>query len=427
MAKSDAILDRLLRLHPKKIDLSLARVLGLLDRLGNPHEKLPPVVHVAGTNGKGSTIAFLRAMLEAAGYQVHVYTSPHLVHFNERIRLAGSLIEEDALSGLLEACETANEGEQITYFEITTAAAFKAFAETPADIVLLECGLGGRYDATSVIDRPALTAITPVSMDHMQFLGNTLAEISGEKAAIQKRGVTTIVGPQMPIAAQVIEDEAKARGASLYRAGAEWHSTQEDNAMIFEDAQGRRRFPLPALPGLHQIENAGLAIAGLGNLNRFKIDDVAISQGLRTVEWPARGQRLATGKLVDLLPPGWELWLDGGHNAAAGETLAAVAGEWRNGGLHLIFGMLNSKEPTEFLRPLATYAIGLHGVAIPNEEASLSSSEATEAGRAVGISAALSDGVTAAIKTIVGQNPAPGRILICGSLYLAGQVLAENG
>jgi dihydrofolate synthase/folylpolyglutamate synthase len=427
MVNSDVILERLLRLHPKKIDLSLGRVLRLLDRLGNPHEKLPPVVHVAGTNGKGSTIAFFRAMLEAAGYRVHVYTSPHLVHFNERIRLAGSLIEEAALTDLLEVCETANEGEQITYFEITTAAAFKAFAEMPADIVLLECGLGGRYDATTVVDRPALTAITPVSMDHVQFLGNTLAEIAGEKAAIQKRGVTTIVGPQMPIAAQVIEDAAKVRGASLYRAGAEWHSTREDGTLIFEDAQSRRRFPLPALSGLHQIDNAGLAIAGLGILNRFKVDDAAISQGLRTIEWPARVQRLSTGKLFVLLPPGWELWLDGGHNAAAGEALAAVAEDWRDGALHLVFGMLNSKEPTDFLRPLATHAIGLHGVAIPNEEASLSSSEVTEAGRVVGIPAIPSHGVAAAIKTIVQQNTVPGRILICGSLYLAGQVLAENG
>lgn len=427
MAKSDAILERLLRLHPKKIDLSLGRVLGLLERLGNPHQQLPPVVHVAGTNGKGSTIAFLRAMLEAAGYRVHVYTSPHLVHFNERIRLAGTLIEEDALSDLLEACEIANQGEQITYFEITTAAAFKAFAETPADIVLLECGLGGRYDATTVIDRPALTAITPVSMDHMQFLGNTLEEIAGEKAAIQKRGVMTIVGPQMPTAARVIDVAATERGASLYRAGTEWHSTQEDDALIFEDAQGCRRFPLPALPGPHQIDNAGLAIAGLSNLDGFKVDDAAISQGLRMVEWPARVQHLATGKLVDLLPPGWELWLDGGHNAAAGETLAAVAEDWSDGGLHLVFGMLNSKEPKDFLRPLVPHAIGLHGVVIPNEEASFSASEATDAGRAVGLSAEPSEGVAAAIETIVTQNTIPGRILICGSLYLAGQVLAENG
>ena len=426
MAKSDAILERLLRLHPKTIDLSLGRILELLERLGNPHEKLPPVVHVAGTNGKGSTIAFLRAMLEAAGYRTHVYTSPHLVRFNERIRLAGSLIEENALSDLLEVCESANQGEPITYFEITTAAAFKAFAETPADIVLLECGLGGRYDATTVIDRPALTAITPISMDHMQFLGNTLAEIAGEKAAIQKRGVTTIVGPQTPIAAQVIDDAAKARGASVYRAGAEWHSTGEDDTLIFENAEIRRRFPLPALPGPHQIDNAGLAIAGLGNLVGFKVDDAAISRGLRTVDWPARVQHLPTGKLVDLLPPGWELWLDGGHNAAAGEMLAAVAAEWTDGALHLIFGMLNSKEPTDFLRPLAARAIGLHGVAIPNEEASLSASEATKAGDAVGLSAAPAAGFATAIETIVQQNSAPGRILICGSLYLAGQVLAEN-
>lgn len=427
MARSDAILERLLQLHPKKIDLSLGRVLRLLGQLGNPHEKLPPVVHVAGTNGKGSSIAFLRAMLEAAGYRVHVYTSPHLVHFNERIRLAGTLIEEAALAELLEACETANQGESITYFEITTAAAFKAFADAPADIVLLECGLGGRYDATTVVDQPALTAITPISMDHMQFLGDTLAEIAGEKAAIQKRGVTTIVGPQSDTAARVIEDAAGARGASLYRAGAEWQAEVEDGQFIYRSDNGRRVFPLPALPGLHQISNAGLAIAGLENLAGFSVDDAAISMGLDQVDWPARVQHLSRGQLVDLLPDGWELWLDGGHNAAAGETLARVAEDWQDTKLHLVFGMLDSKEPADFLRPLSDIAAGLYGIAIPGEEASLSADAATEAARANGIRAVSAPSVTAAVKDIVSNATAPGRILICGSLYLAGQVLAENG
>lgn len=427
MAKSDAILERLLRLHPKKIDLSLGRVLTLLERLGAPHENLPPVVHVAGTNGKGSSIAFMRAMLEAAGYRVHVYTSPHLVRFNERIRLAGELIEEPALAALLEACETANRGDAITYFEITTAAAFRAFAETPADIVLLECGLGGRYDATTVVARPALTAITPVSMDHMQFLGDTLAEIAGEKAAIQKPDVVSVIGEQTDIPSRVIETEAKAVGAPLYRMGREWRARRAAGRLIFEAAGGARSFPLPALPGPHQIANAGLAIACIDKLEGFDVDDTAISEGLRQVDWPARVQRLTSGPLVEMLPDGWELWLDGGHNAAAGEILAAVARGWDAAPLHLVFGMLDSKAPADFLRPLAGHVSDLKSVAIPGEEASLSAAAAAAAARDVGIPAAPAADVGAAVAAILADAPAPGRILICGSLYLAGQVLAENG
>ena len=423
MAKSDAILERLLRLHPKKIDLSLDRVLHLLDRLGRPHEKLPPVVHVAGTNGKGSSIAFMRAMLEAAGYRAHVYTSPHLVRFNERIRLAGELISEAALSALLEDCETANRGDSITYFEITTAAAFKAFAETPADIVLLECGLGGRYDATSVVSLPALTAITPVSMDHMQFLGDTLAQIAGEKAAIQKPGVVSVIGAQTDIPLRVIEDEASARGAPLHRMDVEWTASREAEHLVFD---GVRRFPLPGLPGSHQIANAGLAIACIDKLDEFKVGDDAIAQGLRHVDWPARVQRLTSGPLIDALPDGWELWLDGGHNAAAGETLAAVASDWAEAPLYLVFGMLDSKEPAAFLRPLVVRIEALHAIAIPGEDASLSADAAAAAAKNLGIVATPAEDVGAAIAAISANATAPGRILICGSLYLAGQVLADN-
>ena len=427
MAKSDAVLARLLRLHPKKIDLSLGRVLTLLSRLGDPHEKLPPVVHVAGTNGKGSSIAFMRAMLEAAGYAAHVYTSPHLVRFNERIRLAGRLIDEGALFDLLQACERANAGDAITYFEITTAAAFKAFAETPADIVLLECGLGGRYDATTVVDRPALTAITPVSMDHMQFLGNTLAQIAGEKAAIQKPGVVSVIGPQADVAGRVIETEAEARGAKLFRAGHEWSAHAETSQLVYASPAGSRKFPLPALPGPHQIGNAGLAIAGLEKLSEFKVLDSNIVTGLRTVDWPARIQHLTRGPLVDLLPGGWELWLDGGHNAAAGEMLAAVAADWDAQPLHLVFGMLDSKDPAAFLAPLVTRASGLQAVVIPEEDASLSADALVRAAASLGLAGAEASSVTDAVRRIVGDTHGPARILICGSLYLAGQVLAENG
>ena len=427
MAKSDAVLARLLRLHPKNIDLSLGRVLTLLSRLGDPHEKLPPVVHVAGTNGKGSSIAFLRAMLEAAGYAVHVYTSPHLVHFNERIRLAGRFIGEGELYDLLEACERVNAGDPITYFEITTVAAFKAFAENPADIVLLECGLGGRYDATTVVDRPALTAITPVSMDHMQFLGDTLAEIAGEKAAIQKPGVVSVIGPQTDAAHSVIEAEAIARGAHIFRAGLEWDVRAESGQLVYTSQAGSRRFPLPALPGPHQIGNAGLAIAGLEKLSGFKVLDSHIGTGLRTVDWPARIQRLTRGPLVDLLPEGWQLWLDGGHNAAAGEMLAAVAADWPPRPLHLIFGMLDSKDPAAFLAPLVTRVSGLQAVVIPEEDASLSANALVRAAASLGLAGAEASSVTDAVRRIAQDTHEPTRILICGSLYLAGQVLAENG
>ena len=427
MAKSDAVLARLLRLHPKKIDLSLGRVLALLSRLGNPHEKLPPVVHVAGTNGKGSSIAFLRAMLEAAGYAVHVYTSPHLVQFNERIRLAGRLIDETELFDLLEACERANAGDSITYFEITTAAAFKAFAENPADIVLLECGLGGRYDATNVVERPALTAITPVSMDHMQFLGDTLAQIAGEKAAIQKAGVVSVIGPQADAAQRVIEAEAEARGARFYRAGTEWDARVEAGQLVYASSAGSRHFPLPALPGPHQIGNAGLAIASLQNLPDFQVTKSHIEAGLRAVEWPARIQRLARGPLVDFLPEGWELWLDGGHNAAAGEMLAAVADDWDERPLYLVFGMLDSKEPAAFLAPLVPRVTAVHAVAIPDEEASLPAAVLAQEATALGLAGFEASSVTSAVRRIVDETNVPARILICGSLYLAGQVLAENG
>ena len=350
---SDAILARLMALHPKKIDLTLGRTVDLLDKLGRPQDRLPPVVHVAGTNGKGSLIAFMRAILEAAGYRVHCYTSPHLVRFNERIRLAGELIPETQLSQLLGYCEIVNEGWPITFFEITTAAAFRAFAETPADILLLECGLGGRYDSTNVVDRPALTAITPVSMDHMQFLGETLAEIAGEKAAIQKAGVPSIIGEQSSDAADVIAQYAAAAGAPLHRYGAEWGVSGGTEGLRVRSGATIRQFPAPSLQGAHQLHNAGMAIACLEKLDGFDVGDAAIAEGLTNATWPGRLQRLRQGPLVELLPKGWELWLDGGHNAAAGEVLAAAARDWEDKPLDLIFGMLNTKELSAFLRPVA--------------------------------------------------------------------------
>ena len=428
--KSDAILERLLNLHPKAIDLVLDRVLALLDDLGRPHEKLPPVVHIAGTNGKGSTLAFLRAILEAADYSVHAYTSPHLVNFNERIRLAGKLIDETTLVDILYHCEQVNDGRPITYFEITTVAAFYAFANEPADIVLLECGLGGQFDATTVIDHPLATAITPVSMDHMHFLGDTLAKIAFEKAAIQKPGVPSIVGPQSVVAAKVISDYAERVGAPLLRHNAEWRAdarpTFGQKSVVYSSPARSLDAGSLALPGEFQIENAGTAIAIAVNLDGFTIADEAIRVGLSNAEWPARLQRLERGRLASILPSAWELWLDGGHNEAAATALASVATNWNDRPLHLVFGMLNSKEPEVFLKPLAPLVTSLHAVTIPNEENALPASDLAQIAHQLEIKAHTADSVSAALQILSMETFSIGRVLICGSLYLAGIVLAEN-
>jgi len=435
---SDVVLERLNKLHPKIIDLELSRVLRLLDRVGNPEKRLPPVIHVAGTNGKGSVIAYLRAILEAAGYRVHVYTSPHLVRFNERIRLAGTLIEEPALIALLEECERANGGEQITFFEITTVAAFLAFIRNPADILLLETGLGGTFDATNVVDQPLASVLMPISMDHMQFLGDTLEQIAANKAGIIKRGRPAIVGRQPKEARAVFEAKAAALGAPLYRYGVEWIADGLlKDTLRFRDHRGPRRYPRPGLLGSHQFANAGAAVATTHWLEGFKIPDSAIARGLREVEWPARMQRLRRGPLVDMLPEGWELWLDGGHNEDAGQVIADMIRDWqaqdRRSGTdlraHAVFGMLSSKDPVAFLKPLAPLLEDLNAVAIPGDHASLSAEDCVRAGTEVGLISSAFPSVEAALRSVVDshEDGPPSRVLICGSLYLAGTVLAENG
>jgi dihydrofolate synthase/folylpolyglutamate synthase len=424
---SDIVLERLSKLHPKLIDLSLDRVCRLLDALGNPERRLPPVVHVAGTNGKGSVIAYLRAMLEAAGRRVHVYTSPHLVRFHERIRLAGKLIEESHLLALLEECERANGAAPITFFEVTTCAAFLAFARTPADILLLEVGLGGEYDATNVIDRPLITVLTPISFDHMQHLGHTLTAIAGVKAGIMKRGVPAVVGPQLPDPLAVFEARATALDCPLSLHGRDWQARRDGDRMIFRDRASERRLPLPALAGAHQIDNAATAIACLPYLAADGVDDAAIAQGLRDVEWPARLQRLTRGALADLLPAGWELWLDGCHNADGGRVAAAWAAEQPPLPLHLIFASLSTHDPRGILQPFAGLVRDVHTVAVPGEHKTLSADEAAAAARDIGLAAKASASVREALADIVSRADAPGRVLICGSLYLAGTVLAENG
>jgi dihydrofolate synthase/folylpolyglutamate synthase len=426
-AGSDVVLERLQSLHPKIIDLSLGRTQRLMAKLGHPERKMPPVIHVAGTNGKGSTVAFLRAMLEAAGKRVHVYTSPHLVRFHERVRLAGTLISEDALLETLERCERANGGDNITYFEITTAAAYLAFAETPADVTLLEVGLGGRFDATNVIDKPLATAITPVSMDHEQYLGETLAAIAFEKAGILKAGVPAIIAPQAPDAMTVIEARAKEIGAPLSRGGEDWFADMEAGGMNWRSGARRYRLPLPNLQGDHQIVNAGAAIAVLNALPQFGVTAAAMRAGLTQAEWPARLQRLTKGPLAEMLPPNVELWLDGGHNPSAGEALAKQAQHWHDKPLFIVSGLLRTKDAAGFFKPLAIYVQEARSVAIPETTATLSAEETSDAARRAGLDAPPAPSVAAALQALIPLIEGPARILICGSLYLAGHVLSENG
>ncbi len=428
--QSDAILERLNRLHPKIIDLSLDRVERLLARLGHPEAQLPPVVHVAGTNGKGSVIAYLRAMLEAAGHRVQAYTSPHLVRFHERIRLDGRLIPEPELAALLEECEAANGAEPITYFEITTVAAFLAFARHPADVLLLEVGLGGRLDATNMVARPALSVITPVSIDHTQFRGETLEAIACETAGILKPAVTAVIGPQPPAARAAIEAQAAAVEAPLFLHGRDWDFTAVEAGKDWTLRLGERRLrlPAPALPGGHQIANAATALACADQLKGFDLDATAQRRGLAEAAWPGRLQRLTEGALLNALPEGWELWLDGGHNTAAAESLARMAQHWRDRPLHIVYGMMRTKAVEAYLRLLAPGAASLSAVPIPGEAGALDAAEAAEAARAVGFAAEAFDGVSDALAALVPkQSNGPARILICGSLYLAGRVLAENG
>jgi dihydrofolate synthase / folylpolyglutamate synthase len=423
---SDRILERLGRLHPKLIDLSLGRIERLLTALGNPQESLPPVIHVAGTKGKGSTLATMQACLEAAGYRVHAYISPHLVRFHERIRLAGELIAEDALIALLEECERANGEAAITFFEITTAAAFLAFARTQADVVLLEVGLGGRLDATNVVRRPAVTAITPISLDHQAFLGDTVAAIAGEKAGILKPGVIAVIGPQLPEAEAVIEANAAALATPLYRCRHQWSCDPSGAGMRYVGERWDFDLPLPSLIGAHQIVNAGTAIACLEQLAGFSLSREAVARGLRQIDWPARLQLLRRGPLIDAVPPDWEVWLDGGHNPLAGEVLAKVVAGWHDRPLYLIVGMMNTKDAAGFVAPLAKHARTLTAVTIPGERNALPAEAIEAAAGSLRLPACTADSVLTAIREIA-RHGGRARVLICGSLYFAGKVLAENG
>jgi len=421
---SDVLLDRLMGLHPKLIDLSLDRMMRVLEALGRPHEHLPPVVHIAGTNGKGSVVAYLRAALIAAGYKVHVYTSPHLVRFHERIQVDGKIIAEPDLAALLDECEKANGGEPITFFEITTAAAFLAFSRTPADILVMETGLGGRLDATNVVDRPLLSVITPISLDHQHFLGDTLAQIAGEKAGIIKPHVPVVIGPQEPEALAVLEQRARELDAPAVIWGRDYAAVADDKGFDVRDGATSWRLPLPSLFGPHQIANAATAVAALRRLEGFTVDRAATAEGLTTAVWPARLQRLTAGRLVNLAGRAVELWVDGGHNPSAGEILADVCRTWNDKPLDIVVGMMNTKDPKGFARPLAPYVRRAICLSIPGEKNTLPGEDAARVLTSVGIAASVGAGIEEAIARL--RSGAPSRVLIRGSLYLAGRVLAVN-
>ena len=407
-------------LHPKKIDLTLDRMFRILEALGDPHLAIPPSVLFAGTNGKGSTLAMVRAGLEGAGKVCHAYTSPHLAWFHERIRIAGELITEAALAELLAEVEEINGTEPITYFEITTAAAFRAFARTPADYTLLEVGLGGRLDATNVVT-PQVSVITPVSLDHEAFLGDTVGKIAFEKAGILKRGVPAVIGPQTDEGLAVIEEQAERVGAPLHVCNRDWQVWEEHGRMAYQDEHGLLDLPLPNLIGGHQVFNAGCALATLRLLGAHDAE-AAVTQA----EWPARLQRLRRGPLVEMAGQA-ELWLDGGHNPAAGTSLAEALLRLPARPLHLICGMLKTKDAVGYMRPMAEVAEALMSVTIPGEEATLTADETAEAAREAGFATvAPADTVADAVADIVARAPSA-RILICGSLYLAGAVLRNNG
>jgi dihydrofolate synthase / folylpolyglutamate synthase len=424
------LIARLSALHPKRIDLSLDRMHRLLERLGHPETKLPPVIHVAGTNGKGSTVAYLRAILETAGLSVHVYTSPWLVRINECFRLAGRLVGDDELQAALEQCERANAGEPLTFFEAKTAAGFLLFAQHRADALLLEVGLGGRLDSTNVIEAPLASVITPISMDHMEFLGDTLTSIAGEKAAIIKRRVPVISAEQPDEVMSVIEQQARRMQAPLRAAGQQWHVSIERGRLVYQDERGLMDLAAPKLFGRHQFDNAGLAIATLRAIDQLKVGHAAY-EGIVNAEWPARMQRLSSGRLVERGPAGGEIWLDGGHNAEGGRVAAAALGDLEervSRPLVVIVGMMANKDAGAFLQNFAGLTRHIFTVEIPGQDNAMSQDRLADAARALGMRVEIVGTVEAALRSIAKlAYEVPPRILIAGSLYLAGHVLAING
>ncbi|MCF8495511.1 MAG: bifunctional folylpolyglutamate synthase/dihydrofolate synthase [Alphaproteobacteria bacterium] len=401
----------------RRIDLSFRPAyLDLLKAFGNPHLHLPPVIHVAGTNGKGSTVAIMRAVLEAAGRRIHAYTSPHLCRFNERIVLAGLEIEDSALEDLIDEALAHANGAELTFFEVTTALAFAAFARNPADILLLETGLGGRMDCTNIIERPLATVITAIGFDHMEFLGNTLPAIAAEKAGIMKPGAPCVVGPQETSEIYpLLKEHAKKLNVPLFLHGEEWQVTQAAEGMEFSFEEEARLYPAPGLAGGHQIGNAGTALATLRTAG-IELPERAVREGLKNASWPGRLQRLSQRE-----KDGWEVWLDGAHNGHAARALAAWAAQ-KEGPLHLIVGMMGHKDPAEFLAPLLPYIDSLTAVDIPGEPGAVKSGDLLERLGKLPIPVRSCNDPAEALQ-ILFKTQAPGCVLITGSLYLAGRML----
>jgi dihydrofolate synthase/folylpolyglutamate synthase len=437
MDSSDALIARFLALHPKTIDLSLGRIERLLEQLGSPQRRLPPVIHVAGTNGKGSTIAFMRAILESAGLAVHVYTSPHLVRFHERIRLGGlnggRYVDEERLVEAFRRCEAVNSGAPITVFEITTAAAFLLFAETRADVLLLEVGLGGRFDATNVIDQPAAAVVTSIGYDHAEYLGDTLEKVSREKAGIFKRGCPAVIAPQdYDVADTELRAWAEKIGARPLVVGNQDFSVHEEGGrLVYQDEDGLLDLPRPRLLGRHQFTNAGTAVAALRAAGFGSLETSAFERGVGRADWPGRLQRLSKGRLLALAPAGAELWLDGGHNVDGGRVLSAAMadlGEQSDVPLVMVVGMLGTKDSEGFFRHFAGLAREVIAVPIGGQVAARPAAEVASIAQRVGLTTSTAPSVEAALAALHDFVwDCPPRVLICGSLYLAGEVLAANG
>ncbi|MEN0040652.1 MAG: folylpolyglutamate synthase/dihydrofolate synthase family protein [Pseudomonadota bacterium] len=431
--KADAAINELMKIHPKGFDLSLDRITSLLAKLGNPQTKIPPVIHVAGTNGKGSAIAFARAVLEAHGMTVHVHTSPHLVNWHERYRLAGTLVSDDVLADAINRVAQANGGQPITVFEVLTAVTFVLFSEHPADVCLIEVGLGGRFDATNVMpdETVAVSVITPVAMDHEAYLGDTLAKIAFEKAGIIRRGVPVVVGPQEDDALDVIERQAAKMHAPVSATGQHFSATLEDGRMLYQGEDVLYDLSPPRLPGLHQIDNAATAIAATRQFLTGRNQELSadtVEAGLATATWPGRLQAIQSGALKDKLGADTELWIDGGHNPHAGAVVADWLGQLQQRDprkVLLIAGMLNTKDPSGYFATLEPLKPQVITVPITSSDAGVPAAELAQIARGVGLDVATAASLIAAID--MAQSDEPLRVLIAGSLYLAGDALAANG
>jgi len=437
VSQADAEIEKLMGLHPKGYDLSLDRIRRLLEVLGNPHLKLPPVIHVAGTNGKGSATAFCRALLEAQGLSVHVHTSPHLVRWHERYRIGvkggrGQIVDDAMFADALRRVAEANGGKPITVFEILTAVTFILFSEQPADVVVLEVGLGGRFDATNVVEKPAVCIVQPISLDHQAYLGDRVELIAAEKAGIMKRGVPVVIGHQeFDGAKEVLITTAERLGCPLAVFAQDFLAYEEFGRLVYQDEFGLMDLPLPRLPGRHQIGNAATAIRAVKAAGYTVTEEIA-EKAMLSVEWPGRLQRLTEGRLVERAPQGAEIWLDGGHNPGAGEVIAeamAAMEERQARPLHLVIGMINTKDPIGFFRAFVDIAHNVYTVPILGSDVGLDPVALAQSAAEAGLKALPMGSLGQALDAIRerSEGTVPPRIMIGGSLYLAGNVLAENG